>query len=130
LPRLKRIWIRFKSGLASAFKVEPENLFVPNQRQQEIVDKLAGWVVRRRLTLPAVMTLESVTPLNYLGSQAMVFFQPFITVFLNPADYKEFQQMLEYRESIKWVIQTIESHEDEWNEKRAKPAPPSSESKE
>ncbi len=58
------------------------------------------------------MMLESMTPLSYLGSQALVFFYPFVTAFLNSEDYKEFQQMLEYRESIQYMIQVIEREQD------------------
>jgi hypothetical protein len=112
LPPLKNTWKKFRSGVANAFKIEADQPFTPTERQTEIVTKLADWVVRRKLTLPAVMALESVTPLNFLGSQAMVFFQPFATVFLNPADYKELLQMLEYRDCIQYVIRTIESKED------------------
>jgi hypothetical protein len=105
--------------MKEAFRIEPDESFVPSERQKQIIDKLADWVVRRKLTLPAVMTLESLTPLNYLGSQTMVFFQPFATVFLNPADYKEFQQMLEHRDSIHFVIQAIETREQTREQNKA-----------
>lgn len=105
-------WKKIKSTLSSAFKVDDEGVFEPTVRQKEIVEKLAKWVVTHRLTLPAVMTLESLTPLNFLGSQAMVFFQPFVTAFLNTGDYKEFQQMLEYRQSIHYMVQVLEARDE------------------
>ena len=118
MPKFKDGWKKFKSSVSRAFQVEPEAPFEPTDRQRAIVEKLADWVVKRRLTLPAIMTLESITPLNYLGSQVLVFFYPFVTAFLNPEDYKEFQQMLEYRESISYMVNCIESKEDEWTEKK------------
>ena len=69
MPALNSNWKKLKDRVNRAFSVAPEDPFVPTERQQEIVDKLGAWVVRRRLTVPAVMFLESVTPLNYLGSQ-------------------------------------------------------------
>ena len=98
--------------------MEPEAPFQPTARQIEIIGKIADWVVRRRLTLPAVMALESVTPLNYLGSQALVFFQPFATTVLDSGAYKEFQAMLEHRGSIDWMVGIIETREIEWTRSR------------
>ena len=60
------------------------------------------------------MFLESITPLNFIGSQVLVFFHPFVTAFLNSSDYKEFQQMLEYRQSIPIMIKAIEAKEEDW----------------
>lgn len=105
-------WRKIRSTLASAFKVEDESAWEPTERQKEIIEKLSRWVISHRLTLPAVMTLESLTPLNFIGSQAMVFFHPFVTAFLNTGDYKEFQEMLEYRQSIRYMIQVLEAREE------------------
>jgi hypothetical protein len=107
-------WKKIKSKLSSAFRVDEEENWEPNERQKIIVEKLAVWVVNHRLTLPAVMTLESVTPLNFLGSQTMVFFHPFVSAFLNTGDYKEFQEMLEYRKSIQYMIQVLETRDEEF----------------
>lgn len=105
-------WKRLKAVLASAFIIEEESEWHPTDRQQEIVEKLVRWVVRRRLTLPAIMSLESITPMNFLSSQALVFFQPFISAFLDTAAYQEFQEMLEHRPSIQYMIQVLESREE------------------
>ncbi len=75
--------------------------------------KLARWVDGRKLTMPAVMFLESVTPLNFVSNQVMVFFHPFVTTFLNPADYEAFQDLLEHRESIPYLIDKIENYSAE-----------------
>jgi hypothetical protein len=121
-------WQKLGKKISKAFAVEPEAPFEPTERQREIIEKLANWVVRRRLTLPSVMFLESITPLNYLSSQVLVFFYPFVTAFLNSSDYNELQQMLEYRESIPFMIQAIEVCEEDWNEaKKRRKAEKSSE---
>jgi hypothetical protein len=105
-------WKKLKSKFSAAFSVEDESDWTPNAQQADIIEKLAKWVVNHRLTLPAVMTLESLTPLNYIGSQAMVFFQPFVSAFLNTRSYGEFQEMLEYRQSIQYMIQVLETREE------------------
>ena len=105
-------WKKIRSTLASAFKVEEEGTWEPSARQKEIIEKLAGWVVNHRLTLPATMTLESLTPLNFLGARHWFFFNRLSPLFSTPADYKEFQEMLEYRQSIQIVIGVLEAREE------------------
>ena len=70
--------------------------------------KLVAVIQKRKLTLPATMFLECAQPLNYIGSQMMVFFRPFLTFFFTPADYDIFQGILERREGIKRIIEELE----------------------
>ena len=60
------------------------------------------------MTAPAIMALESVKPLNYIGSQAMVFFEPIIQTIFNLKDYDTMRQMLERRETIEMLLLRIE----------------------
>ncbi|GEM_PF-4627563 len=77
--------------------------------------------------MPALMTLESVTPLNFIGNQLMVFMSPFVTAFMKPDDYKEFQNLLEHRESIPVIIKAIDAAEEAWvNRHTSHSAEPSS----
>ncbi|MBN1550520.1 hypothetical protein JW979_03575 [bacterium] len=115
---MKKSWQKFKSSVSKAFRVEAEEPFQPNPQQEKIIRKLAEWVVRKRLTVPAIMFLESVIPLNYIGSQVLVFFNPFVTAFLNSNDYSALQEMLEDRGAIPVVIEAIETQEKTWEEKR------------
>src|SRR5687768_12974062 len=78
-----------------------------------LLDRIANEVVRRRLTTPAILLLESVKPLNFVGSQFLVFMDPIVRLFLTIRDYDRFVQMLEQRDSIEWLIQAIERREDE-----------------
>ncbi len=70
--------------------------------------KLITVVQRRNLTVPTSMFLECIQPLNYIGSQAMAFFRPFLTFFFTPAEYDLFQGILEKREGIKRIIEELE----------------------
>ena len=50
--------------------------------EQALMDKVAHKVVDKGWTVPAIMFLESIKPLNFIGSQVMVFFEPIVqTVF-------------------------------------------------
>jgi hypothetical protein len=80
--------------------------------EQEMLRALAQKVVDWHMTVPAILTLESVKPLNWIGSQAMVFFEPFVTaIFSKPLsikNYNLFRQMMERRENVERLLQKIE----------------------
>lgn len=80
-------------------------------RQRELMDKLATRVVRMRMATPAILFLESVRPLNYVGSQVMVFFAPVVRGFLGLPEWDELRQVLERRESIGYFLDLIEAKE-------------------
>jgi hypothetical protein len=77
-------------------------------RQEEILIKIAGKVVHWRMSVPAILFLESVKPLNYVGSQMMAFFEPFVQTLFNWKDYEEFRRMMEDRQTIERLMQKIE----------------------
>ncbi len=54
---------------------------------EALIAAVAGRVVRMGLAVPAVFFLESTKPLSFVGSQALVFFEPFVKAFLNLASY-------------------------------------------
>lgn len=81
------------------------------ERQRELLDRLAGKVVRLRMTVPAIMFLESVRPMNYVGSQVMVFFAPLVRGFFGLPEWDEIRLVLERRESIGYFIDLIEQKE-------------------
>jgi len=87
---------------------DPEKDPLPEE-EAAILDKLARKTVERRMTVPAIMFLESVKPLNYIGSQALVFFEPIIQTVFNLKDYDTFRMALEKRETLEILIQKIEA---------------------
>jgi len=81
--------------------------------QQEILDKIAKKVVLWKMSTPAILFLESVKPLNYIGSQMMVFFEPFVQTLFSWKDYDEFRKIMEERENVERLLQTIEKFDAE-----------------
>ncbi len=77
-----------------------------------LIRKLADFVIRRNMSVPAVMFLESVRPLNYVGSQAMVFFKPILSRFFTKVEYDKLAALLEKREVIDRLIKEIEQRAD------------------
>jgi hypothetical protein len=87
------------------------------ERQKELLEKIANQIVKRKLTTPAIMFFESVKPLSFIGSQGMVFLQPFVQAFLNRREYDEITLMMEERENVEKLLCEIERQEAEWQER-------------
>lgn len=85
--------------------------------QEEILDKIAKKVVYWKMSVPAILFLESVKPLNYIGSQMMAFFEPFVQTLFSWKDYEEFRKMMEERGTIELLLQRIEKLEAEAEKK-------------
>jgi hypothetical protein len=77
-------------------------------QQEEILLKIARKVIHWKMSVPAILFLESVKPLNYVGSQMMAFFAPFVETLFSWKDYDEFRKMMEERETIERLLQKIE----------------------
>src|SRR5262245_129131 len=94
--------------LKHAFAVGPAAPFEPTQPQRELVDRLCREIVARRLTTPALLFLESVSPLGFLTGQALQFFEPCLTAFGGAQACEQFATMLEHRGSIDWLSRRLE----------------------
>ena len=82
-------------------------------QQQEILTKIAQKVVHWKMSVPAVLFLESVKPLNYIGSQMMAFFEPFVQTLFSWKDYDEFRKMMEERGTVEKLLRRIEELDSE-----------------
>lgn len=108
---------RFSDFFKHAFATGPEEpaLYseedIPPQRKSELIEKFAQEIVARRLSVPAIFFLETVKPLSFLGSQAMVFFEPIIQSIFAFKSYKEIYLLLEKRKNVEILIQEIEKRE-------------------
>ncbi len=81
--------------------------------EKRLIDKIAEKVVSIRMTAPAVFMLESMKPLNFIGSQFMLVFSPFVTIlFPSYTDLEVMQKLLEKRGSVEMIIHAIEVREN------------------
>lgn len=99
--------------LKNAFAVDPPGPAEPTPDQAKAVHKICDEIARRRMTTPALLFLEMSRPLNFLGSQVMHFFNPFIGVFVDTGGYDHFASFLERRGSIDYICRRLEALEDE-----------------
>ncbi len=120
---VKHRWKRFKAGLAHAFayddgreEMTPEDI--------ALLDRVAALVVRRRLTLGAILLLESTGPLNFVGSSLMSFFRPIVGIAFRLNEYERFERLLERRCALGLLVERIELAEARWKEgQKAKGGP-------
>ncbi|MCH8011125.1 MAG: hypothetical protein IIA61_04130 [Candidatus Marinimicrobia bacterium] len=108
------------SWLKHAFAVDPPGPATPTEPQKEVVDMICTEIARRHLTTPAIATLEMFRPMNYLGSQAMHFFQPIVSAILTGEGYRHFTEFLEQRGSIDYFCKRIEEFEERYAHRKEK----------
>lgn len=84
---------------------------IPEDEQHALLEKLAQWIVRRNLTTPAVLFLETGKPLNFLGSQLLIAFSPFVQAFFKGVQYHKIALILEKDQNVELLLQLIEQAE-------------------
>jgi len=108
----------FWDGFKRAFAIEKKGEYHFTDYDYELMDKIARKIVKLGLVIPAVIALESVKPLNYIGSQTLVFFRPIVDSILSCDEYDHFSKLLEHRNSIEELIIRIERENDEPEKKQ------------
>ena len=86
-------------------KKEPEPL---SPEDRVLLERMAGWLAGRRLTVPAVLFLESVKPLHFVGSQMLVFFEPMVHAFTAGKEYTRFARLMEDSDALEAFLVMIE----------------------
>lgn len=86
---------------------------ITDERRTELIDKIAKRVVDMRMTVPAILFLESMKPLSFIGSQIMVFFQPIFRTFFSFREYDEIALIFEERANVERLILAIERMDSE-----------------
>ena len=108
MSRIVEIKARWRHAFAVA---SPEGDW--SREDRELVERLAGFIVRRRLGAAALMALEAGRPFNFLGSQALTFLAPFATLVFSAAEYDRFTRILERRRSVDLLLEAIARCESE-----------------
>lgn len=94
--------------MADTIQITPE--------QEQMLDKIAQTIVRRGMSVPAVFFMETLKPLNFIGSQALVFFGPIIESLFPKNGVYDFAELMENRENVDRLMLKIEELESKKNE--------------
>jgi hypothetical protein len=74
-----------------------------------LLERAADAIVQRGMATPALLFLESVGPLNFLGSQALHFFTPVLNVVFIQRDVERVALLLERRDVLPRLASLIEA---------------------
>ena len=100
------------SGLTArirhAFAVEPEGQPL-SPEDLALLERVAATVAERGMATPAILFLESVGPMNFLGSQALHFFTPILEVVFPQRDVERVALLLERRDTLSRLGAMIEN---------------------
>ncbi len=91
---------------------------------QALLDRMANWVAERGLEMPAILFLESVRPLSFVGAQGLVFLGPFAHALFTTPDYDRLARLLEDRANLERLVRAIETAADRREDARRAAKPP------
>jgi len=74
-----------------------------------LMERVADAIVSRGMAAPATVFLESMGPMNFLGSQALHVLTPIIEFAFNAREVEQVARLLERRDSIPRLIACIEA---------------------
>ncbi|BDI32397.1 hypothetical protein CCAX7_44480 [Capsulimonas corticalis] len=99
----------------------PANIFtfdwdaeISTETRDRIFDKIVGAADKWRLHMPAVLFFESIGPMSYLGSQAMIHFSPFLAMLFpgGLADVQKCSKLMQDPKNLKMLVDRIVEAED------------------
>src|SRR5262245_46853537 len=103
-----RKWDKVCEELSHAFSTKSEAEVFASE-DLVLLERVADVVVKRGMTAPATIFLESLGPMNFLGSQALYFLTPIIEWALDTKEIEHVDRLLERRATIPHLITIIES---------------------
>ncbi|HJR75795.1 MAG TPA: hypothetical protein VJ805_02445 [Nitrospiraceae bacterium] len=98
----------FRTAMRHAFAVQPVQDGWTLE-DQALLDRVAEAVVKRGMAAPAAVFLESMGPMNFLGSQALHFISPILECAFSAKEVTQVACLLERRDTISRLIVLIES---------------------
>ena len=98
----------FKARLKHAFALAPDRE-APSLDDLALLDRVADAVVKRGMAAPATVFLESIGPMNFLGSQALHFLTPILDLACNNSEIEQVAHLLERRDTAPRLIALIEA---------------------
>ena len=107
-----------KEGVRHAFAIPPDRHPL-SVEDVALLERVAEAVVRRGMAAPAIVFLESMAPMNFLGSQAVHFFTPLLEVVFPQRDIERVALLLERRDTLVRLASLIESRADAQRAARA-----------
>jgi hypothetical protein len=97
-----------QAGLVHAFATQrPSSEFSP--ADADLIDRIAEAIVKRGMAAPAAVFLESMGPVTFLGSQALLVCSPLLELAVDAKDLEQLTRLMERRETVPRLIAAIEA---------------------
>ena len=100
-----------QSKFREAFATAPAEPLTP--ADFALLERAADAIVKRSMATPALLFLESVGPMNFLGSQALHFLTPILHVVFPQRDVERVAVLLERRDTLSTLAHLIDTRERE-----------------
>src|SRR5688572_6147395 len=97
---------RPRSG--KCFMTSSENRPELSAEDEELIELVAEKVVSARMTVRAILFVESSKPLSFVGSQFLYFLEPVVRACVKGDRYTRFAALLEDRNNVEILLQAIE----------------------
>ena len=105
---LAETWDKVRAELSHAFSTIPDAALFTIE-DLALLERVADAVVKRGMAAPATVFLESLGPMNFLGSQALYFLTPIIEWAFHAKEVEQVARLLERRDTISRLISLIET---------------------
>ncbi|MBI3248136.1 MAG: hypothetical protein HYZ50_16650 [Deltaproteobacteria bacterium] len=100
-------WERVQKEFRHAFALTP--LPQPLTADERILlEKIARLIAARGMAAPALLFLESLAPLSFLGSQIIHSMKPFLDLVCDPLDLGRLAQVLERRDGVDLLVSQLQ----------------------
>jgi len=86
----------------------PSELELTPQQEEELIEKLAQFILKHKMETPALLFLESLKPLSFVGSTfAMMYVAPFLDIY--GVNFNQYAMLFQKRENVERLLQRIEA---------------------
>ena len=99
---------KIRAGFRHAFATRPA-LSTFSEEDETLMARVADAIVKRNMAVPATVFLESMGPMNFLGSQALHFLTPIVECAFSVKDVEHVARLLERRDTVTRLIAIIEA---------------------
>ena len=78
------------------------------KNDKNILTLFAQKIVDKKVSVLAIFLLESTKYISFIAGQALIFFGPILTLFIEDKKYYDFIALLDKRENVEFLISKIE----------------------
>ncbi|MCS7386210.1 MAG: hypothetical protein DRJ18_03355 [Candidatus Methanomethylicota archaeon] len=87
----------------------PPTLEITPERKKELIEKIANEIVKRGLETPAIMFLETIKPLTWVGAElSIVYVLPFVKAYIQHPVVDDLVALFHDRDAVEALIKRIE----------------------